>query len=135
MTISIISSTLPGNFCIMRLQRKTRMTGRPMRVEACTRTIRSRLFFFGSETSGGVGDPTDISVFVPQKRRSSSTHLTFNTFARARISTLFRLETLCAISAANLWLLIIKTSKSFKLETTTAFSPLGIMCRVRALDP
>jgi hypothetical protein len=43
-----------------------------MGVEACTKTIRCRLCFFGSETSGSVGDPATliISTIPIQQQRA-----------------------------------------------------------------
>lgn len=76
------------------------------------------------------GGEVDEMVIVPLRRSSTkgNTH-------RAKMVILFRLETPCAISAANFLLCISKRSTSLRLLTTNFLRPLGKRCRVYRYQP
>jgi hypothetical protein len=107
------------------------------------------LSLLSTQLAGGVDDPgCQLSSFnsfrllseAPLDRgrlltEAGVTYLTPKTFARAKSSILFLLETPRAKTAAYFWLCINSNSRSEALLTRSSLWPEGIRCLVFLLEP
>jgi hypothetical protein len=101
------------------------------------------LSLLSTQLAGGVDDPVcqhgsiELLSLIEDAswRRLGMTHLTPKTFARAKSSILFLLETPRAKTAAYFWLCINSNSRSEALLTRSSLWPEGIRCLVFLLEP
>jgi hypothetical protein len=99
------------------------------------------LSLLSTQLAGGVDDPVcqhgsiDLSLIEDASCGDGVTHLTPRTFARAKSSILFLLETPRAKTAAYFWLCINSNSRSEALLTRSSLWPDGMRCLVFLLEP